>query len=271
MAQRNRRYCLYMAAFAAILLLAALGAWQRASAQGSPLACAIEGAVGGGFVLRCEPVATATAAPTATSTATSTATATPTATWTPPPTSTPQPTATATLAPTSTPSGFAIGPMWAGGGGTFYSDGDHLRTAWGGGEIIWQQRYGADQEAYFTLVDIDRTSPGVAVILASASATDSASSVSVRYSPAADAVEVWLRQAGAYTLAGSARAHYEDGDVFGARLLAGHVTAYRNGAEVAGWTLGAAPGGGYAGIGAQGDWALDDWGAGNVQPAGAGA
>lgn len=235
---RSNRSILYIALFVAAALTVVLFLWRDASAQDG---CTVRIVPGGVMLSGCRVV-----------------TATPTRT----PTHTPTPAATATPTPAAT----ALGPMWAGGGGAFYSDGQFLRTAWGGGEIIWQQRYGADQEAFITLVDIDRTATGAALILASAAPEPGADALLVRYSPMVDAAEVWLRQAGAYSLVSSTPAHYADGDQFGARLLDGRVTAYRNGQAVAGWTLSVAPAGGYAGIGAQGEWVLDDWGAGDVTP-----
>jgi hypothetical protein len=72
-----RRYWIYITVFVVIILLAAAGMWQAANAQGAPFDCAVEATGSGGFVLRCEPEATAPATATTTPTSAPSATATP--------------------------------------------------------------------------------------------------------------------------------------------------------------------------------------------------
>jgi hypothetical protein len=72
-----RRYWIYITVFVVIILLAAVGMWQAANAQGAPFDCAVEATGSGGFVLRCEPEATAPATATTTPTSAPSATATP--------------------------------------------------------------------------------------------------------------------------------------------------------------------------------------------------
>ena len=108
MATMPRRYWIYITVFVVIILLAAAGMWQAANAQGAPFDCAVEATGSGGFVLRCEPEATAPA------TATTTPTSAPSATATPQPSATLTPvivlptwTATASATATATASATA--------------------------------------------------------------------------------------------------------------------------------------------------------------------
>lgn len=197
---------------------------------------------------------------------TATPTETPTETATPTPTQTPTETPTATPGATETPqpARYALGPDWGGAVAGYWSDDERLRVGEGGG-ILWQTRFGADQEAFVTLAEIDEGGAGVALLLLSTSAADAnRESVAVRYHPGRNVVQVWRGLGGRWTQAGADMpALFAPGDVLGARVAGGLVTAWRNGERLGGVRLAGLPAGGYAGLAAQGGgWALDDFGAG---------
>jgi hypothetical protein len=194
-----------------------------------------------------------------------------TATRTPTPTATVTPTATATAMETPQPARHALGPEWGGDVGGYYSDGQRLRVA-GGGAIFWLEQFGAAQEAFVTLAQIDRTSTGLALLLLSEAAGSPHPSVlAVRYDPRSGTLQPLHTLAGGWhSLGAPVAAAFAPGDQFGARYADGVLTAWRNGVEVARWRVEPAwfapPPAGYTGLmtDAAPGWALDDFGGGTL-------
>lgn len=273
----------------ALLALLPLPAWAQDEAPtpaGPEYRCWMEPGVAEEFALRCRrvlPTATATPTSTATATATETATDTPTetATNTPTPTETQTPTGTPTATPepsvtpteaistpvpTGTPVRYALGPDWAGDVAGYYSDGERLRVA-GGGVILWIEGFGADQEVYVTLAQVDGASNEIGLILRSPSHhAVGIGALEVAYSPRRGVVEVWRHDGTALGRLGDAwPAVLRNGDQLGARVQGGILTIYVNGSALGALPVGAGAGGyiGLATDGAQGTQ-LEDFGGGTL-------
>jgi hypothetical protein len=243
------------------------------------------------------PTATATRTPTATNTSaaatnTPTFTSSPTATATRTPTFTPSSTATATNTPSGSfpatgildtfnrANGF-IGNNWSGAAGGYAIAANQLDviTAAGltGGQINWNAAsFGADQEVYVTLSNIDLTANTEHdLILKAQSASNWENGViEVWYDSVGHKVQVWTyTSAQGWVQRGTdIAATFVNGDRFGARARAnGQVEVYRNGTllgsrDVTAWPYYA--GGGYIGL-----WfidtsnaLLDDFGGGTIGP-----
>jgi PKD repeat protein len=188
------------------------------------------------------PTSTPTATPTRTPTATSTPTNTPTATRTP----TNTPTSTPANTPTTTPtagSGFpgtgvldsftrANGPLGANwvGNTTGYSIVNNQLDVGGGGVVLWNTAFGADQEAFVTLRAIDPNADEVDLLLR-AQDTSGCNLLEVYYHPASRTAEVWTcHKYGTWIKHGAAiPATFQAGDQLGAQAQAdGTVEVYRN-------------------------------------------
>jgi hypothetical protein len=213
-------------------------------------------------------------------------TATPTATSAVPPTATPTPTSTAT----SNPSGFpasaildnfnrangAIGSSWA-GSTSGYAIATNRLDAVSGGDIYWSSGlFGANQEAFVTLTNIDPAGLEIDLILKSQNLNSyNGGLIEVLYEPANQRVQVWTYTSsqGWVQRGADLPVTFVNGDQFGARATSdGNVSVYRNGTllgtrSVTAWTYSAS--GGYIGfwlISANASL-LDDFGGGAVSAA----
>ncbi|MBI3241541.1 MAG: CSLREA domain-containing protein [Chloroflexi bacterium] len=169
-----------------------------------------------------------------------------------------------------------IGSNWSGNTGSYVIASNRLDPV-SGGDIYWNvTQYGANQEAYVTLVNIDPAGQEVDLMLKSQSASGwtsgGAGRLEVWYNPATHVVKVvtytstqnWVQCGADIPVA------FVNGDQFGARALAdGRVLVYRNGVLLATRDVTAWPyytNGGYIGlwtIGASNSL-LDDFGGGGV-------
>ena len=229
-------------------------------AQGQPYSCWMTLDTGR-FMLVCDALPTPTP----------TETPSPTPTETPEPTETPVPTETLTPEPTpvsTQPAHYEIGPDWLGATDGYYSDGERLLTTTGGA-IFWRQRFGPDQAAYVTLVQIPAAGQGLALLLLGQSPDDVTQSVlALRYNQVRGTVQPLYSGGGVWRVAGPEKLiTLEAGDQFGARIVGNVLTAWRNGEQAATWTLssGMAATDGYIGLAADGGtWVMDDFGGGDV-------
>lgn len=272
-----RRCWIYIAVFLLVLLLAAYGAWRKASAQDGPTPSTPTPApqpylcwltVGAEeFGLTCKrqagPVATETPtpAPTATQTPTETSTATPTATATATevptqlPTVTPAPTTTSTETPVP----------------------DGVLEVDTGGALLWGERFGANQEAYVTIRSAawQTDTAGLALLLLSqAPDTYTAGALGAAWLPERDMLMLYHYAGGRWQPLGAPKTGVVlwPGDVFGARISGNTLSAYVNGVEQvkaavpwAQWASGR-PSGGYIGLDAErmAGTLLDDFGGGTL-------
>ena len=246
------------------------------------------------FVSNVAPTATSAVPPTATPTATPAVPppATPTATSAVPPAAT----STATLIPvptstaTSNPSGFPasgvldnfnrangiIGSSWAGSTSGYAIAANRLDAA-SGGDIYWSSGlFGANQEAFVTLANIDPAGTEIDLILKSQNINSYFGGlIEVLYEPANQRVQVWTYTSsqGWVQRGANLPVTFVNGDQFGARATSdGNVSIYRNGTllgtrSVSAWTYSTS--GGYIGL-----WLinanaslLDDFGGGAVSAA----
>ncbi len=215
------------------------------------------------------PTATSIVPPPATPTPTATSVvpppATPTATSVVPPPATPTPTLTAT----SNPSGFpasgildnfnrangATGPTWA-GSTTGYAIAANQLDVVSGGDIYWSSGFfGANQEAFVTLGNIDPAGLEVDLILKSQSINSYNNGlIEVLYEPANQLIQVWTYSSsqGWVQRGADLPVTLVNGDQLGARATSdGNVSVYRNGTllgtrSVSAWTYSAS--GGYIGL-----------------------
>ncbi|MFN8461855.1 MAG: choice-of-anchor Q domain-containing protein [Anaerolineales bacterium] len=238
--------------------------------------------------------------PTPTSTPTDTATPiptfTPTSTFTPLPSFTPIPTATETqtVSPTwtSTPtatasSGFpssnvldtfnrangGVGASWS-GSTSGYSIASNRLDVGNGAPMLWNATsFGANQEVFVTLTNIDPSGFYQDLILKSQSATSwESGAIDVSYDAAGKRVIVWtFSNAQGWARRGAdIPVTFVNGDQFGVRARSnGIVEIYRNGVliatrDVSAWTYSAS--GGYIGVWYQGaaNALLDDFGGGSL-------
>ncbi len=220
-------------------------------------------------------------------------TRTPTGTPTQTPTPGRTPTRTPTPTPTSTSVGFpttnvlddfdrgngSLGSNWS-GDTAGYSVASNRLDVGAGEDIYWNvSAWGANQEAFVTLTNIDSNGGEQDLLLKSQSSSDwSAGVLEVWYDAANGRVQVWT-----YTEAqnwvqrgGDIAVTFANGDQLGARATAdGQVKVYRNGAllatrDVTGWTYYAE--GGYIGLWFinAGNAVLDDFGGGTATQASVG-
>ncbi|NUQ85285.1 MAG: hypothetical protein HUU11_11275, partial [Anaerolineales bacterium] len=172
----------------------------------------------------------------------------------------------------------SIGNNWSGYTSAFAIASNKLDVTAGGYDtyIFWKNNntpFGADQEAYVTLAQVDGNSPEQSLLLKSQSSDSYGNGViEVLYNADSGIVQVWTFDLanGWVQRGGNISVLFNNGDQFGARAKAnGDVEVYKNGSllatrSVTGWQY--ASSGGYIGL-----WfadatnaLLDDFGGGNV-------
>ncbi len=209
-------------------------------------------------------------------------TVTPPATGTPPATNTPP-------APTSTPApeisfptagvvddfnraNGSLGPAWGGDVANYAISANQLIVGTSE-DIYWNSLYGANQEVYVTLSNVDANATEIDLILKAQSFGDvGAGQIAIVYVPSDGLVQVWtFHAAGGWVQHGSnIPVTFNSGDQFGARAWSnGLVELFRNGellgtTNVSGWSFYAS--GGYIGLFMIDASAavLDDFGGGNI-------
>jgi hypothetical protein len=169
-----------------------------------------------------------------------------------------------------------IGGNWSGNTSGYNIASNQLSVDYSGSnsDIYWgNEPFGADQEAYVTMSDVDGNAWEQDLLLKSQSNNTWGDGVlEVLYDPSGQRVQVWTYEwpAGWVQHGADIPVTFVDGDQFGARALAdGTVEVYRNGEllaarDITSWSHYAD--GGYIGlwlIGAQ-DAVLDDFGGGTV-------
>ena len=212
----------------------------------------------------------------------------PAPTGTPPATSTP-PTTSTPPAPTSTPApeiGFPsagvvdnfnrangpLGPSWGGDVANYAISANQLDVGTSE-DIYWNTLYGADQEVFVTLNNIDASAAEIDLILKAQSFGGvGAGQIAVVYMPSGGLVQIWTFHAAAGWVqhGASIPVTFNAGDQFGARAWgSGLVEVFRNGellgtSNVSGWPFYA--NGGYIGLFMIEASAaiLDDFGGGDV-------
>jgi probable HAF family extracellular repeat protein len=198
------------------------------------------------------PTATNTAMPTDTPTATNTATPTetPTATHTATPTASATPTATPTPTPATADAldafnrtNGSVGKNWEGFDSTsFYRIANNRLDVEAGGALVWKPTsFGKSQEAYVTLHTIDKKSisQGVLLKVQTGTAPDSGA-IAVVYDAVSKCIRVSAIRLGDphWTVYLKCQVSFANGDRLGARALAsGEVQVFKNGAQVATFTL----------------------------------
>ncbi len=209
------------------------------------------------------PSPTPTAAETFTQTLTLAASNTPTHTATPTPTSVFTATATATLPAAGFPAtgildafdraNGAIGSGWNGDKSSFTISGNRL-VATSGGMLFWNAAsFGADQEAYVTLANIDSATTNMDLLLKSQTMAKD-SFLEINYNPVKKTlqVETYTKAQGYVSYGAAISVTFLNGDLLGARAAAdGTVSLYRNGIllgtrNVSAWANSAS--GGYIGL-----------------------
>lgn len=237
------------------------------------------------------PSRTATTSPTPPASATPSRTFTPTSTrtttLTPSRTSTPTATATATsTAPVSFPAtslldnfnraNGALGSNWSGATGKYSLVSNQLQVSAGDNDIYWHaSSFGADQEAYVTLITINPSASEIDLLLkAQNSSTVYSGTIEVLYSPTSKFLQVWTYTGslGWVQRGADIAVTLANGDQLGARATAaGQVLVYRNGAllgtrDVSAWTYSASTG--YIGLWVSNgaNTVFDNFGGGTVGP-----
>jgi hypothetical protein len=165
----------------------------------------------------------------------------------------------------------AIGSNWSGSTGG-YTIANNQMDVGSGGTIVWQTTsYGADQQAFVRLTNIDTSAFEIDLLLKVQNRLNWGDGlIEVLYYPAGGFVQVWtFSPAQGWIQRGAdIPVTFVNGDQFGARVQAsGQVSVYRNGVLVAtrdasAWTF--AGSGGYIGLWVDGAPAslLDDFGGG---------
>jgi hypothetical protein len=145
-----------------------------------------------------------------------------------------------------------------------------------GGDVFWKSAaFGADQEVFVTINNIDTAGSELSLLLKSQSATTWSSGViKVLYDPIAHTVQVWTYSSaqGWVQRGADLSVTFADGDQFGARAKPnGIVEIYRNGVllgspDAADWTYSA--NGGSIGLWFTnaGNTLVDDFGGGTITP-----
>lgn len=166
----------------------------------------------------------------------------------------------------------SLGSNWAGATGG-YSIVNNQMDVGSGNDVYWTTVFGANQEAYVTLTNIDLAASEIDLLLKAQSNTYWGNGVlEVFYLPASSVVQVWTftTQQNWVQRGADIPIAFANGDRFGARVTAtGQVQVYRNGVllatrDASAWTY--ATSGGYIGV-----WilngpnsVLDDFGGGTV-------
>ncbi|NTU54702.1 MAG: hypothetical protein HGA79_00450 [Anaerolineales bacterium] len=149
----------------------------------------------------------------------------------------------------------------------------HVRYYGSNTDMFWKEKFGADQEAFITLVNVSENATSHGLLLkAQSNRTWGNGVIEVVYNAREQVVQVWTWEwpKGWVKYGSNIPVTFVDGDTFSARALSdGTVEVYRNGAllgtrDVTSWRYYAS--GGYIGlwfIGA-GDAIIDDFGSGTI-------
>jgi|GEM_PF-1492408 len=172
----------------------------------------------------------------------------------------------------------AIGNNWSGNTSGFSINANQLDVGAGDVRLWWNTAFGADQEVFVKLTNIDTAASEIDLLLKSQSATGYNNGlIEVWYEPSQQTVKVVTYASGQGWVEYGApiSVNFANGDVFGARATAnGQVEVYRNGSllgarDVSAWPH--ATKGGYIGLWIINGSAtlLDDFGGGNLGAGGA--